>query len=71
MAFTQELQGYETGIVRRMRAALELARANHAKRQVYNRTYAELNRLSGRDLADLGIHRSNIESIAREAAYGK
>ena len=41
----------------------------NAKRIVYNTTVRELNTLSGRELADLGIHRSMIRSIAYEAAY--
>ncbi len=40
-----------------------------AKRAVYNQTVRELNHLSGRELADLGIHRSMIRRIAYEAAY--
>jgi len=39
--------------------------------RVYRTTVNELSQLSGRDLADLGIHRSAIRSIAHEAAYGK
>jgi len=31
------------------------------------RTYNELNNLSQRELADLGIHRSEISDIARKA----
>jgi uncharacterized protein YjiS (DUF1127 family) len=42
-----------------------------AKRSVYRATVSELTFLSGRELADLGIHRSAIKSIAFEAAYGK
>ena len=44
-------------------------REQMAKRATYRATVAELNTLSGRDLADLGIHRSSIRSIAYEAAY--
>jgi uncharacterized protein YjiS (DUF1127 family) len=33
----------------------------------YNRTVAELNALSNRELADLGIIRADIHSIARQA----
>ncbi len=33
----------------------------------YNRTVAELSALSNRDLADLGIARTDIQSIARQA----
>ncbi len=42
-----------------------------AKRAVYRATVSELTFLSGRELADLGIHHSAIKSIAFEAAYGK
>lgn len=43
----------------------------HARRAVYNRTFGELNTMTERDLADIGIARDQIEDIAREAAYGK
>ncbi|MEJ8560170.1 DUF1127 domain-containing protein [Yoonia sp. GPGPB17] len=42
-----------------------------AKRKTYRTTLAELDLLSTRDLADLGISRSMIKGIAYEAAYGK
>lgn len=41
------------------------------RRRVYDQTLRELAALSDRDLADLGLHRSLIRSVAREAAYGK
>ena len=41
------------------------------KDRLYRRTVSELGSLSGRDLADLGIARSQIKAIAWEAAYGK
>lgn len=41
------------------------------QRRVYSRTVAELNSLTDRELADLGISRLGITEIAREAAYGK
>lgn len=41
-----------------------------AARRVFYTTKAELNALSGRELADLGIHPSEVTSIAWEAAYG-
>ena len=37
----------------------------------YSRTVSELEALSNRELADLGIARANIVDVAREAAYGK
>ncbi|PJI91315.1 uncharacterized protein YjiS (DUF1127 family) [Yoonia maricola] len=44
---------------------------NAAKRKTYRKTLSELETLSNRDLADLGISRSMIKGIAYEAAYGK
>jgi uncharacterized protein YjiS (DUF1127 family) len=35
--------------------------------QRYNRTVSELNNLSNRELADLGLTRSDIPRVAREA----
>lgn len=45
--------------------------ALQARRSVYRRTRNELNALSDRDLADLGIHRTEIRRLAYEAAYTK
>lgn len=42
-------------------------RSRYNRWQRYNRTVRELNGLSNRDLADLGLTRFDIERIAREA----
>ncbi|RME16542.1 MAG: DUF1127 domain-containing protein [Alphaproteobacteria bacterium] len=41
------------------------------QREIYKRTINELNMLNERELADLGISAAQIETIAREAAYGR
>lgn len=41
------------------------------RRRVYRQTFAELDALSDRELADLGLHRSLIRAVAKDAAYGK
>lgn len=41
------------------------------RRAVYRQTLRELNALTERDLSDLGLHKSMIHHVAREAAYGK
>lgn len=52
-------------------AALRNALAERrAKYKVYTTTLRELNSLSDRDLADLGLSRSMIKGLAIEAAYG-
>lgn len=41
-----------------------------ARRALYRQTVRELNVLNARELADLGISRSMIRSVAYEAAWG-
>ena len=41
-----------------------------ARRAVYRQTVRELNDLTARELADLGMSRSMIRSVAYEAAWG-
>ena len=45
------------------------AAERHVKRRVYKTTMNELGALSNRELADLGISRSEVRRIAWEAAY--
>ena len=54
----------------RLRAAVQNLREARARRAVYNQTVAELSALSNRDLADLGITRTEIRHLARVHAYG-
>ena len=53
-----------SGVVARVKADL-------ARRAVYNQTVRELAALSDRELSDLGLARTDIRSVAHEAAYGK
>jgi uncharacterized protein YjiS (DUF1127 family) len=46
---------------------LEAAALRHAQRRVYRTTLAELSLLSNRELADLGLARSELRRIAWEA----
>lgn len=39
--------------------------------RLYQRSLSELNALSDRDLADLGLHRSMIRAVAFETVYGQ
>ena len=41
------------------------------RRRVYLQTVTELNALTDRELADLGLHRLMIPAVAKDAAYGK
>jgi len=55
----------------RFSGVLARLKAEFARRAVYNQTVRELAVLTDRELADLGIARSDILNVAREAAYGK
>lgn len=48
--------------------AFEAAAERRAKQRVFRTTYAELSALTNRELADLGLHRSELKRVAWEAA---
>ena len=45
-------------------------RQSFADYREYLATYNELNALSDRELADIGLSRLNVRDVAREAVYG-
>ncbi len=64
---------HQTGsIVERLLAgsafALERAAARYAHYRVYSESLSELRALSDRELEDIGLHRSSLKTIARQAA---
>lgn len=54
----------------RMVARIANLRTDWSNWRVYRTTFNELSALSNRDLADLGLSRSMIRSVALSAAYG-
>jgi uncharacterized protein YjiS (DUF1127 family) len=60
--------GPTTGLSDWIAATRDRLRAARHTRAVYRQTLGELTQLSDRDLADLGLHRSQIAAVAREAA---
>ncbi|SNT32171.1 DUF1127 domain-containing protein [Antarctobacter heliothermus] len=56
------------GLGARFASLLETLQTRTARRKVYRETYRELASLSNRDLADLGLARSEIGRIAWQAA---
>ena len=54
----------------RVAGRIASARTGYGKWRVYRQTLNELTALTDRDLADLGLHRGEIDRIARDAAYG-
>jgi len=71
MALVNEVHSVESGIFRRLSNAVANYREMRQRNRVFRQTRRELNALTERELADLGIARSMITRIAREAAYGK
>lgn len=70
MAYANSTRALGVSLSDRLAATLTVLRAAVQRRRVYAQTLRELKALSDRDLADLGIHRSMIRTVAREAAYG-
>ena len=56
------------GLGQRISGLVERIRQARKAREIYRQTYDELSALTDRDLADLGIARASIASVAREAA---
>jgi uncharacterized protein YjiS (DUF1127 family) len=50
---------------------LDRLRQSVARYREYRSTYEELNALTDRELADLGLSRLNIRDVARESVYGE
>jgi len=70
MAFTTSIHTAPTLLERLVAYKNDLAE-RHAKNRVYRETLDELQALSSRELADLGMSPANLKSIAYEAAYMK
>ncbi len=71
MAFANETRSISPSIFERVSKFFKEMSAFNAQYRVYRETVRELSVLSNRDLADLGLNRSMITDIAREAAFGK
>jgi uncharacterized protein YjiS (DUF1127 family) len=71
MAYMNNTRAADFGLRARISAVLDSLGERTQRYRLYRTTVNELNQLSDRELADLGIHRSQISSIANEAAYVK
>ena len=70
MAYMQDYADRaRSGWQSRWTAAMIDLRARMARHRLYRQTRHELAVLSDRELADLGLHRSEIGRIAWQAAY--
>lgn len=71
MAYVNVTRAAQGGFAERFAAIVKSVKTALAKRRKCRQTYRELNALTPRELADLGIHKAMIAQIAREAAYGE
>lgn len=71
MAYVNNTRVAQKGLLDRLAEIKDSVLAAIQARRLYAQTVAELNALSDRDLADLGISRLGIAEVAREAAFGK
>lgn len=70
MAYANATHTADFGFAGRFNAIKKSVAERMARYRVYRETQAELEGLSDRDLADLGLSRAGIKAIALEAAYG-
>ena len=70
MAFVQSTQVANFGIYDRLSAALSSVKVALQRRAIFSQTIRELQNLSNRELADIGINRTDIHRIAMDAAFG-
>jgi uncharacterized protein YjiS (DUF1127 family) len=58
-------------LIGRIRSFFEDTKGAWALNAEYRRTYAELDNLSNRELADIGVGRCDIADISRLHVYGR
>lgn len=71
MAYVNSTRVASNGLADRFAALVKSVKTALNQRRVYLQTVRELNALSDRELSDLGMHKSMIDDVARQAAYGK
>ena len=71
MAYVNTSRAASLSLADRFPGFIANLKATFARRAVYMQTVRELDALTDRELADLGISRLEVPALAREAAYGK
>ena len=70
MAYVNATRSVQVTLSDRFAAVVRMIKEAIERRRVFNQTLYELQSLGDRDLSDLGMSRSDLVSVAREAAYG-
>ena len=68
MAYTSDARPVGFNLVNAVSTSVERFKAARAKRKVFVQTVDELSSLTNAELADIGLSRSMIRAVAREAA---
>ena len=71
MAYVNTSRAASLSLADRFPGFIASVKAALARRAVYLQTVRELDALTDRELADLGLSLLEIPTLAREAAYGK
>ncbi|SLN30204.1 hypothetical protein PEL8287_01402 [Roseovarius litorisediminis] len=71
MAFATNTTSATRGLSEDFSAAIYALLQRAADYRAYRRTVRELSALGAAELADLGMHRSEVRRVASEAVYGK
>ena len=69
MAIATHNTAADLGLVERFAVTFKTLTTRYARYKLYRATLNEMAVLSDRELRDLGLHRSQIKSIAREHVY--
>lgn len=70
MAHAVQVNGFQTRTAHNGEVFFASLRARFEQYRLYRQTVKELNELTNRELADLGLSRSGIRATAIEAVYG-
>ncbi|MFQ6552511.1 DUF1127 domain-containing protein [Aestuariibius insulae] len=70
MAYAQITRGASASLFDRIADARKTYAQRWGAYRAYRTTFNELNKLTDRDLSDLGLHRSMIQGVAYDAIYG-
>ncbi|WP_296765271.1 DUF1127 domain-containing protein [Sediminimonas sp.] len=70
MAHVTDIRAPRSALVDRISAMLKSLAERHARYAAFRETVSELSELSDRELADIGLSRTQIRSVAMEHAYG-
>ncbi|KAF0173460.1 MAG: hypothetical protein FD162_1744 [Rhodobacteraceae bacterium] len=71
MAYVNSTRATQSSVSDRFSGVFAAVSAMMQRRRIYAQTLRELRSLSDRELTDLGLCRSMIVEVSREAAYGK